>query len=331
MSQQDIEKVEQEIISQRVSIEACFREMEKVIVGQRYLLERMLLGLLANGHILIEGLPGLAKTLAVKTFASVVQLKFSRIQFTPDMLPADLTGSLIFDQRSGEFQVKKGPIFANILLADEINRAPAKVQSALLEAMQEKQVTIGEHSFLLEEPFLVLATQNTIEQDGTYPLPESQLDRFMLKVRISYPTREEEEAILDRMSYTKFDISVEHVLTPEYVLKLRSLVDRVHMEKKVQTYLLDLIQATRGPEQFGIPDIKDYIQFGVSPRAAIHLTVAAKTYAMIQGRAYVRPQDIKAVAMDVLSHRVIESYLARARNIAPEDIVQKILDGIEMP
>lgn len=331
MNDQDIEKLEIEIKDERTFIDAFFSEIGKVIVGQRYLVERILLGLLANGHILIEGLPGLAKTLAVRTFSLVVQLKFSRIQFTPDMLPADLTGAPIFNQKTGTFQIKKGPVFANIVLADEINRAPAKVQSALLEAMQERQVTIGEQPFYLDEPFLVLATQNAIEQDGTYPLPESQLDRFMLKVRISYPTRSEESTILKRMSFTGMKIDVDKIFDPAHIMRMRSLVDRVYIDQKVEDYILDIVEATRDPERFGFPDLRKFIQFGVSPRATLHLSVAAKAYALIQGRGYVRPQDIKSIGMDVLCHRLIESYQSRAQNITAESIIQKILDGIEMP
>jgi len=275
--------------------------------------------------------PGLAKTTAVKTLASVVQLKFSRIQFTPDMLPADLTGAPIYDQRTGTFQVKKGPVFANILLADEINRAPAKVQSALLEAMQERQVTIGEQSFVLDEPFLVLATQNSIEQDGTYPLPESQLDRFMLKVKISYPSRLEEATILRRMAFTRTNIEVNKVLNPDHILALRGLVDQIYVDPKVEGYILDIVEATRTPEKFGLTDLKGYIQFGVSPRAAMHLSLAAKAYALIEGRGYVRPHDVKQIARDVLCHRLIEGYQARAHDMTVEKIIRKILDGIEMP
>ncbi len=331
MSHSNWEHIEEEIKGQKEFVDSFFSEIEKVIVGQRYLVERILLALLANGHILIEGLPGLAKTLAVKTLASVVQLKFSRIQFTPDMLPADLTGAPIYDQRTGTFQVKKGPVFANILLADEINRAPAKVQSALLEAMQERQVTIGEQSFVLDEPFLVLATQNSIEQDGTYPLPESQLDRFMLKVKISYPSRLEEATILRRMAFTRTNIEVNKVLNPDHILALRGLVDQIYVDPKVEGYILDIVEATRTPEKFGLTDLKGYIQFGVSPRAAMHLSLAAKAYALIEGRGYVRPHDVKQIARDVLCHRLIEGYQARAHDMTVEKIIRKILDGIEMP
>jgi len=331
MDQKEMKKFEEEIAAQQPFLEKFFKEMEKVIVGQRALIERILLGLLANGHILIEGVPGLAKTLAVQTFASVINLKFSRIQFTPDMLPADLTGAPIFDQKTGNFHVKRGPIFANVVLADEINRSPAKVQSALLEAMQERQVSIGEQSFRLDSPFLVLATQNSIEQDGTYPLPESQLDRFMLKVSISYPTREEESLILKRMSFTEMDIPVGHIYNADHIILIRSLVDRVYIDQKIENYMLDIVEATRAPERYGLADLKGLIQFGVSPRATIHLSLAAKAYAFIQGRSYVRPEDIKSIGMDVLCHRLIESYRARSQNITSEALIQKILDKIPMP
>lgn len=331
MNEVMMKELEGEIKNACLTLDGFFREIENVIIGQKYLIERILLGLLAGGHILIEGLPGLAKTLAVKTFAMAVRLNFSRIQFTPDMLPADLTGSPVYDQRSASFYIKKGPVFANIVLADEINRAPAKVQSALLEAMQEKQVTIGDTSYALEEPFLVLATQNMIEQDGTYSLPESQLDRFMLKVNITYPSREEESLILQRMSYTDVKYNVNQVLNPEHVLRLRALVDRIHIEKKVENYILDIVEATRQPDKFGLNDLVELIKYGVSPRAAIHLSVAARAYALIQGRAYVRPQDIRAMARDVLSHRLIESYQARGLNVTAEELVDRIVNGLEMP
>ena len=331
MNSEQIEQLEQEIRQQHGVIEDFFQEIEKVIIGQKDLVEKLLLGILANGHILIEGLPGLAKTLAVKTFASVVQLRFSRIQFTPDMLPADLTGSPIYDQRTANFEIKKGPIFANILLADEINRAPAKVQSALLEAMQERQVTIGEQSFPLEEPFLVLATQNTIEQDGTYPLPESQLDRFMLKVKLDYPSMEEEKQILDRMAFTDAEISVNAVLSVEKILHLRSLINQVYLADNVRDYILTLTQATREPQKFNLSNLRDLIQYGVSPRGAIHLTVAARAYALIQGRGYVRPQDVQAIAPNIFSHRMIESHHARAQQMSPEDLLKNIMDSIAMP
>ena len=331
MDQQGVEHLEKLIKQEHEFFNQFFTEMEKVIVGQRELVEKILLGLLANGHILIEGLPGLAKTLAVKTFASIVQLEFSRIQFTPDMLPTDLIGAPVYTPKSQSFEIKKGPIFSQILLADEINRAPAKVQSALLEVMQEKQVTIGDQSLRLKEPFLVLATQNDIEQDGTYPLPESQLDRFMLKVRISYPSRDEEAEIVERMSFTQTNTPVEPVFSSGHILKLRSYVDQVYVDQKIRDYILDIVAATREPQRFGLPDLENFIQYGVSPRATLHLTLAAKTFALIQGRGYVRPQDVNAMGIDVLGHRIIESFHARSQNVTADDLVQRILDKISMP
>ena len=290
-----------------------------------------MVGLLANGHILLEGVPGLAKTTAVKTLSSTIQAKFQRIQFTPDMLPADLTGTLIYDQRTGDFKVKTGPIFANIILADEINRAPAKVQSALLEAMQERQVTIGEETLPLEDPFLILATQNPIEQEGTYPLPEAQVDRFMLKVKIDYPSKDEEYQILKRMSFINKKIDVRQIITAQDLLKARSVVDEVYLDEKIEHYIVDIVDATRQPQNYQLPDLKGLIQFGASPRATIYLTVAAKAYAFLQGRGYVTPQDIKSIGMDVLRHRVIVSYEAEAEEKTSEDIIQTIFDEIEVP
>lgn len=312
-------------------VEALFMETEKVIVGQRYLIERLLVSLLANGHVLIEGVPGLAKTTAVKTLSSAIQTKFQRLQFTPDMLPADLTGTLIYDQKSGSFNVKKGPLFANLILADEINRAPAKVQSALLEAMQERQVTIGEETLFLDDPFLVLATQNPIEQEGTYPLPEAQLDRFMLKVKITYPTKEEELKILRRMSFVNKKIEVNKVITPEDIIKARSVVNEVYMDEKIEKYIVDIVRATRKPEEYKLPNLKELIQYGASPRATINLVLASKAYAFIQGRGYVTPQDIKSIGMDVLRHRVIVSYEAEAEDKTSESIISNIFDEIEVP
>jgi MoxR-like ATPase len=321
------EKVKRE--SQFVS--AILMEIEKVIVGQRYLLERLLVGLLANGHILIEGVPGLAKTMAVKTLSRTIQTKFQRLQFTPDMLPADLTGTLIYDQRSGEFKIKKGPLFANIILADEINRAPAKVQSALLEAMQERQVTIGEETLKLDDPFLVLATQNPIEQEGTYPLPEAQVDRFMLKLKVTYPTKEEELKILKRMSFTHVDFDLKTIVTPQEIIRARQIVDEIYMDEKIEHYIVDIVEATRRPEDYKLDDLKGLIQYGASPRATIYLAVAAKAYAFLQGRGYVTPQDIKTIGMDVLRHRVIISYEAEAEEMNSEQIIKKIFDEIEVP
>jgi MoxR-like ATPase len=305
-------------------------EISRVVVGQRYVVDRLLIGLLSNGHILLEGVPGLAKTLSVKTLAESVDASFHRIQFTPDLLPADLVGTLIYNPRDGEFTTKTGPIFANIILADEINRAPAKVQSALLEAMQEHQVTIGDRSFPLPDPFLVLATQNPIEQEGTYPLPEAQVDRFMLKLSVGYPSREEERLILDRMASTSPNVRASAVVTPADVLQARSLVDAVYIDDKVKEYIIDLVIATRDPRAFNL-DLAQFIQYGASPRATLYLTLAAKAYAFISGRAYVTPQDVKSIGTDVLRHRVIISYEAEAEEMTADDIVHRIFDGVPVP
>jgi MoxR-like ATPase len=305
-------------------------EIGKVVVGQRYVVDRLLIGLLSNGHILLEGVPGLAKTLSVKTLAESVDASFHRIQFTPDLLPADLVGTLIYNPREGEFTTRTGPIFANIILADEINRAPAKVQSALLEAMQEHQVTIGDQSFPLPDPFLVLATQNPIEQEGTYPLPEAQVDRFMLKLSVGYPTREEERLILDRMASTSPKLRATAVVTPADVRQARSLVDAVYIDDKVKEYIIDLVVATRDPQAFNL-DLAQFIQYGASPRATLYLTLAAKAYAFISGRGYVTPQDVKSIGTDVLRHRVIISYEAEAEEITSDSIVHRIFDGVPVP
>jgi len=331
MVDRDITLINEKVKKESHFIEAVLLEMQKVIVGQRYLLERLMVGLLANGHVLLEGVPGLAKTMAVKTLASTIKAKFQRLQFTPDMLPADLTGTLIYDQRTGDFKVKTGPIFANIILADEINRAPAKVQSALLEAMQERQVTIGEETFPLEDPFLVLATQNPIEQEGTYPLPEAQVDRFMLKVKVDYPTKDEEHEILKRMSFTNKTIDVKEIITTGDLIHARGVVDEIYLDEKIERYIVDIIDATRQPDAYKLADLKGLIQFGASPRATIFLTVAAKAYAFLQGRGYVTPQDIKSIGMDVLRHRVIISYEAEAEEKTSEDIIKMIFDEIEVP
>jgi len=331
MADRDITFINEKVKKESHFIEAVLLEMQKVIVGQRYLLERLMVGLLANGHVLLEGVPGLAKTMAVKTLAATIKAKFQRLQFTPDMLPADLTGTLIYDQRTGDFKVKTGPIFANIILADEINRAPAKVQSALLEAMQERQVTIGEETFPLEDPFLVLATQNPIDQEGTYPLPEAQVDRFMLKVKVDYPTKDEEHEILKRMSFTNKTIEVKEIITPGDLIHARSVVDEIYLDEKIERYIVDIVDATRQPDAYQLADLKGLIQFGASPRATISLTVAAKAYAFLQGRGYVTPQDIKSIGMDVLRHRVIVSYEAEAEEKTSEDIIKMIFDEIKVP
>ena len=331
MTDNNIAAINEKVKKESSFVEAILMEVGKVIIGQRYLLERLLVGLLANGHILIEGVPGLAKTTAVKTISDTIQTKFQRLQFTPDMLPADLTGTLIYDQRTGNFSIKKGPLFANIILADEINRAPAKVQSALLEAMQERQVTIGEETLKLDEPFLVLATQNPIEQEGTYPLPEAQVDRFMLKVKIVYPYKSEELKILKRMSFTNPQFQVQKVVSPADILRARAVVDEIYMDEKIEQYIVNIVDATRNPDAYEMPELKGLIQYGASPRATINLALAAKAYAFLQGRGYVTPQDIKTIGLDVLRHRVIISYEAEAEEQTPEDIIQKIFDEIEVP
>ena len=324
------------VINEKVKKESAFvevlrMEISKVIIGQKYLIERLLVGLLANGHILIEGVPGLAKTLSVRVLSQAVKTKFQRLQFTPDLLPADLLGTLVYNPKDGNFTTKKGPIFANIILADEINRAPAKVQSALLEAMQERQVTIGENTFKLDDPFLVLATQNPIEQEGTYPLPEAQVDRFMLKLNITYPNKEEEFNILKQMSYTDKKISVNPVVSPEEIIRARKVVDEVYIDEKIQRYIIDIVFATREPKSYKLDELDSLIQYGASPRATIYLTVAAKAYAFIQGRGYVTPQDVKSIGLDVLRHRVMVSYEAEAEEKTSEDIIKKIFDEIEVP
>jgi MoxR-like ATPase len=305
-------------------------EIGKVVVGQRYVVDRLLVALLANGHLLIEGVPGLAKTLSVKTLAETIDASFRRIQFTPDLLPADLIGTLIYNPRDGAFTTRQGPIFANIILADEINRAPAKVQSALLEAMQERQVTIGDETFRLPEPFLVLATQNPIEQEGTYPLPEAQVDRFMMKLSVAYPSREEERLILDRMASTNSNPHAEVIVAPREIMAARALVDSIYMDDKIKEYIIDLVLATRDPQAFKL-DLAPFIRYGASPRATLYLTVAAKAHAFISSRGYVTPQDVKLIGADVLRHRVIISYEAEAEDLSSDDIVQRVFDGVPVP
>jgi len=326
-----ITAINEKVKEESAFIEVLKAEIEKVIVGQKYLINRLFVGLLANGHILIEGVPGLAKTLSVKVLSQAIKTKFQRLQFTPDLLPADLIGTPVYNPKDGNFTIKKGPIFANIILADEINRAPAKVQSALLEAMQERQITIGESTFKLDDPFLVLATQNPIEQEGTYPLPEAQIDRFMLKLNITYPNKEEEHKILKRMSFTGKEIKVNPVITPEDIIRVRKVVDEVYMDEKIEKYIIDIIFATRDPKSYNLDELAPLIQYGASPRASIYLTVAAKAYAFIQGRGYVIPQDVKDIGMDVLRHRVIVSYEAEAEEKTSEDIVKRIFDEVEVP
>ncbi|MFC1523923.1 AAA family ATPase [Thermodesulfobacteriota bacterium] len=305
-------------------------EIGRVIIGQSQLVDRLLIALLCNNHVLIEGVPGLAKTLTVTTLARTIQATFKRIQFTPDLLPGDLIGTLIYNPKTGDFTTKKGPVFANIILADEINRAPAKVQSALLEAMQERQVTIGSESFLLDDPFMVLATQNPIEQEGTYPLPEAQVDRFMLKLTVSYPSKEEERRILQLMAKSDRDIAVEAVIEPADIIRLRKLVDTIYLDEKIEDYIVNLVNASRNPEDYGLK-IKDLIHYGASPRATIFLALTARATALLAGRGYVTPQDVKMIAPDVLRHRIIITYEAEAEGKTSEDIVQQILDTVEVP
>lgn len=325
----DIKAIQEKVEKESLFVQELLAEMGKVIVGQKYLVERLLIGLLANGHILIEGVPGLAKTLSIKTLSDAIQTKFQRIQFTPDLLPADLIGTMIYNPQSGTFTTKKGPLFTNLILADEINRAPAKVQSALLEAMQERQVTIGENTFPLVEPFLVMATQNPIEQEGTYPLPEAQVDRFMLKLSITYPNKKEEWEIIDRNAEVGFP-EVRRVISPNDILKAREVVGQIYVDDKIKEYILNIVFATRNPEEYKL-DLKDLIAYGASPRASIYLNLAAKAHAFLKGRGYVTPEDVKAIGMDVLRHRVIITYEAEAEETTSEDIVKKVFDHIEVP
>jgi len=326
----DVKQIGQLVQQKSEFVRTLFTELEKTVVGQHYMLERMLIGLLSNGHILLEGVPGLAKTTAVTALSKAIKADFQRIQFTPDLLPADLLGTQIYRQADGEFQTRKGPIFANIILADEINRAPAKVQSALLEAMQERQVTIGDQTYPLPKPFLVLATQNPIEQEGTYPLPEAQLDRFMLKVKIDYPSHEQERQILDLMASTSQNIDLQPVITPEDIAEVRAVVDEIYIDDKIKNYIVDIVCATRDPQKYDL-DLANYINFGASPRATIYLAIAARAHAFMQQRGYVTPQDIKSVGLDVLRHRVIVSYEAEAEDKTSEDIIRTIFDSIEVP
>ncbi len=326
---QDIRTINDKVRKESIFVEELFNEIGKVIVGQRYVIERMMVGLLADGHILLEGVPGLAKTLAVKTIAETIDAKFQRIQFTPDLLPSDLIGTLIYNPKSGEFSIKKGPIFANIILADEINRAPAKVQSALLEAMQEKQVTIGDTTYALPAPFLVLATQNPIEQEGTYPLPEAQVDRFMLKLSITYPSRDEERAILERKSGVEEKAS--KIITPERISDVRSVVREIYMDDKIKNYILDLVLATRNPGAYNLNEMKSLISWGASPRATIALAMASKAYAFLKGRGYVTPEDVKSIGPDVLRHRIIPSFEAEAENKNSDHLLHQVFDVVTVP
>ena len=326
----DVKQIGEKVAKESEVLDRIRSEIRKVIVGQEMLVERLLVGLLCNNHVLIEGVPGLAKTLSVTTLAKTIRATFQRIQFTPDLLPADLIGTLIYNPKSGDFTTKKGPIFANVILADEINRAPAKVQSALLEAMQERQVTIGEETHKLDEPFMVLATQNPIEQEGTYPLPEAQVDRFMLKLKITYPSKDQEKQILRAMATSKPHLDVEPILQPPDIVRLRELADEIYMDEKIEDYIVSITQATRTPKDYNL-DIEDLILYGASPRATIFLTMAAKANALLEGRGYVTPQDVKTIGMDVLRHRVIISYEAEAEEKTSEDIVQQIFNTVEVP
>jgi MoxR-like ATPase len=326
----DVSEIDAQVEAQSQFVGNVMTALERVIVGQKYMLERLLVGILANGHVLIEGVPGLAKTRAVTALAQALDAHYQRIQFTPDLLPADLVGTLIYQPQSGEFKVRKGPVFANLVLADEINRAPAKVQSALLEAMQEKQVTIGDESFKLPDPFLVLATMNPLESDGTYPLPEAQTDRFMLKLSITYPERSEELEILNRMATTEPEPPLEPVITLEAVTEARKVVNTIFIDDKIKDYIVDIVHATREPEQHGL-DIGRYIDFGASPRASIYLALASRAYAFIRGRGYVTPQDIKSIAPDILRHRLILTYEAEAEDLVAEDLVKRVLDHMPVP
>ncbi len=330
MLETNIRELNEKIQSESQFADLIRLEMDKVIIGQKHMTERLLIGLLANGHILLEGVPGLAKTLAINSLANIIDAKFSRLQFTPDLLPADLLGTMIYSQKKEEFTIKKGPIFANFILADEINRSPAKVQSALLEAMQERQVTIGEETFKLEEPFLVMATQNPIEQEGTYPLPEAQVDRFMLKVVINYPKKEEEKLIL-RQNITNTQQKTNKILKAEDILKAREIVREVYLDEKIENYITDIVFATRYPNDYKLSKFSQMIQYGASPRASINLALASKALAFLRKRGYVIPEDVRAVAHDVLRHRIGLTYEAEAENITSEDIINEILNSVEVP
>ena len=330
MIETDIKELNERIQRESAFVDMISMEMGKVIVGQKHMVERLLIGLLSNGHILLEGVPGLAKTLAIKSLAGIIDAKFSRIQFTPDLMPADLVGTLIYSQKREEFEVRKGPIFANFVLADEINRSPAKVQSALLEAMQERQVTIGQETFKLPEPFLVLATQNPIEQEGTYPLPEAQVDRFMLKVIIKYPQKEEEKKIL-RQNIAQTFPETRSLISPEDIIRAKSVTRAVYLDEKIENYITDIVFASRFPDDYKLGKFRNMISFGASPRASINLALASKAYAFIKRRGYVIPEDVRAIAHDVLRHRIGLSYEAEAENVTSEDIINEILNMVEVP
>lgn len=331
MTSIDIEAINQQVYIDSAFIEVLNSETSKVMVGQKHMNDRLVLGLLAKGHILLEGMPGLAKTLAIKTLAAAIDAKFQRIQFTPDLLPADIIGTMVYNPGKNDFTVRKGPVFANFILADEINRAPAKVQSALLEAMQERQVTIGKESFTLDEPFLVLATQNPIDQEGTYPLPEAQSDRFMLKVKIGYPEREEERQIIRRNLYGEIDQPVQKVISPELILKARESVKKVYIDEKIERYILDIVFATRNPGATGLKELEPLISYGASPRASIFLATGARAHAFMNRRGYVIPEDVRNICKDILNHRIGLSYEAEAENVTSEEIITRIINTVEVP
>jgi len=326
----DIKRVHEEIERESLFVQTITSEVGKVIVGQKYLVDRLMVGLLANGHVLIEGVPGLAKTYAVKTLARAIATKFHRIQFTPDLLPADIVGTQIYNQRTGEFTARKGPVFANLVLADEINRAPPKVQSALLEAMQERQVTIGDDTYKMDDPFIVLATQNPIEQEGTYPLPEAQTDRFLLKLRVGYPSKEEEKQIVDRMT-TGVEPTASPVVEPAAIIRARALCTRIYVDEKLKDYILNIVFATRQPKEHNLADLAPLLRYGASPRASIYLLTAARAMAFLRRRGFVIPEDIKELAPDVLRHRLILSYEAEAEELTTDDVVKRVLEGVEVP
>lgn len=329
--QQNIREINERVRESSKWVNLLQNEIGRVIIGQKYLVDRLIVGLVANGHVLLEGVPGLAKTLSIRTLAAAIKVQFQRIQFTPDLLPADIIGTLIYNPREGDFTTKKGPVFSNLILADEVNRAPAKVQSALLESMQERQVTIGETTYPLPDPFLVLATENPIDQEGTYPLPEAQLDRFMLKIKIGYPNREEERKILDIMATTTPETTVNGVIDPEKIIESRQMINEIYIDEKVRDYIVDIVFATRQPEKYNLENIRDFIQYGASPRATINLTLAAKAWAFLQGRGYVTPQDVKTIGADVLRHRVIVTYEAEAEEMTSEEIITGIFETIPVP
>ena len=331
MSAFDLALINDKIGRESAFIDDLLTEIGRVVVGQQYMVKRLMIGLLGDGHVLLEGVPGLAKTLTVSSLAAAIGTRFQRIQFTPDLLPADLLGTLVYNQKEGEFFIKKGPLFSNIILADEINRSPAKVQSALLESMQERQVTIGDTTFPMEQPFLVLATQNPIEQEGTYPLPEAQVDRFMMKIKVGYPSRDEELEIMRRMAKTGSKVEIKTVVKPEQILSARSVLNELYIDDRVEQYIVDLVLASREPEKYKLSKLSSLIEFGASPRASINLNLAARAHAFVEHRAYITPEDVRSIAMDVMRHRIAITYEAEAEEISSEDLVQRILDTVEVP